>query len=90
MQALIDSVPDIIFCKDLKGVYIRCNRAFEALVGTGRESILGRTDPDLFPQELADFFRDKDRRMLAAGEAVRNEEWVEFPGGRKILLETLT
>ena len=28
LRALIDSIPDMIFAKDLQGVYVACNKAF--------------------------------------------------------------
>jgi len=89
LQALIDSIPDLIFYKDQQSVYIGCNSAFEGFVGTDKKSIIGKTDLDLFPQDVAEFFREKDRQMLTSGEARRNEEWVDFPDGSKALLDTL-
>jgi len=41
-------------------------------------------------RELADFFREKDRRAIAAGEPNRNEEWITFANdGRRALLDTI-
>lgn len=89
MQSLYDSIPDLIFAKNMSGVYIQANKAFSSLVGTEREKIIGFTDYDLFPKEVADFFKSKDQKMLAAGKAMSNEEWVDYPDGRRVLLDTL-
>ncbi|WP_147434016.1 PAS domain S-box protein [Mariprofundus sp. EBB-1] len=89
LQALIDSIPDLIFFKDKESVYLGCNRAFEVFVGLARDEIVGKKDIDLFAKDVADFFRQKDREMLASGETSRNEEWVDYPDGSRVLLDTL-
>ncbi len=89
MVALISSIPDLIFYKNPEGVYLGCNGAFAELVGRPVEEITGSTDYELFPQEVADFFRNKDADMLSKLESLSNEEWVDYPDGRHVLLDTL-
>jgi len=89
IESLLDSIPDIIFFKDREGVYLGCNPPFAEFVGKSREEIAGRTDYDLFDKEIADFFREHDRRMLELDEPCHNEEWITYPDGRKILIDTL-
>ncbi len=89
IRSLLDSIPDIIFFKDAQGVYLGCNPPFAELVGKSREQIVGHTDYDLFDHELADFFRENDRRMLGQKESRHNDEWVRYPDGRRVLLDTL-
>ena len=89
IRSLLDSIPDIIFFKDKKGVYLGCNPPFAEFVGRSREEIIGMTDYELFDKEIADFFRENDERMLELGEPRHNEEWITYPGGRKILIDTL-
>lgn len=91
--ALLDGVmlssADIIFFKDLNGVYLGCNPGFADLVGRPREQVAGTTDFDLFDRELACFFREQDRGIIQSGEPCHNEEWVAYPDGRQVLLDTL-
>jgi len=90
LESLLDSVPDLIFYKDKNSVYLGCNQAFFEFVGkSAPRDVIGISDFDMFDAELADFFREKDRAMLSKGEAQRNEEWVTYPDGRKVLLDTL-
>lgn len=89
LYSLIDSIPDLIFYKDLKGVFLGCNPAFGKFVGFHRQDVVDKTDYDLFPKEMADFFREQDRLMLSTGRPRSNEEWVDYPDGRRVLLETL-
>jgi len=89
LKSLLDSIPDLIFYKDTNSVYLGCNQAFEKFAGRQEEEIKGKTDLDLFPAGLAEFFRAKDREVLALCAPSRNEEWVTYPDGRQVLLDTL-
>ncbi|TGC10765.1 hypothetical protein CUN85_04385 [Methanolobus halotolerans] len=88
LTGLLDSIPDMIFFKDLDGIYLGCNPEFSNFIGKDRKQIIGNTDYDLVDKELADFFRKNDAIMLKEGCARHNEEWVEYPDGRKVLLDT--
>lgn len=89
LVALLDSIPDLIFYKDPKGVYLGCNKAFESFAGCTEKDLVGLTDLDIFPKEVGEFFRKMDREMMSQGTARRNEELVDYPDGRKVLLDTL-
>ena len=88
INSLLDSIPDIIFFKDINGVYLGCNPVFAKFVGKSRDEIVGCTDYDLFDKEIADTFRDNDKLMLELGETWHNEEWITYPDGKKILVHT--
>jgi len=89
LRALIYSIPDLIFFKNPEGVYLGCNRAFEEFAGREEKDLVGLTDLALFPREMGEFFQEMDQRMMSQSAARRNEEWVEYPDGRRVLLETL-
>ena len=89
IASLLDSIPDLIFFKDLQGMYLGCNPPFAEFVGRSKDEIVGKTDYDLFGQEVADFFREQDDLMMKGGESRRNEEWITYPDGRRILVDTL-
>lgn len=78
MRALIGTIPDLIFLKDLNGVYLLCNPVLERLIGAREADIIGHTDYDFFDAEQAEFFRANDRRALEATVPVINEEWLTF------------
>ena len=85
---LLDSMPDIVFFKDRDGLYLGCNPSFAVFVGKPREEIVGKTDYDLFPKEVADEFRENDRAMMEGGAPRHNEEWIDYPDGRRALIDT--
>ena len=73
----------------MKGVYLGCNPPFAEFVGRPRDEIIGKTDYDLFDTGIADFFREQDKRMLELRTPRRDEEWITYPDGRRILIDTL-
>lgn len=89
LSCLINSIPDLIYYKDLEGVYLGCNQAFADFAGKPAEEVVGQTDFDLFDEEIADSFRQKDRAMLASGQATRNQKWGVYPEGKKVRLEAV-
>jgi len=89
ITSLLDSIPDFIFFKDINGVYLGCNPSFAEFVGKSKNEIIGKTDYDLFDKEIADFFRFNDNEMLSKKQSRNNEEWISYPDGRKILIDTL-
>lgn len=88
LTATINSTTDLIFYKDLQGVYLGCNPAFAKFVGKPQDQIIGASDHDLFPQTVADQFHEQDCAMLEQNSSRSNEEWVTYPDGNRALLET--
>ncbi|MCC2868265.1 MAG: PAS domain-containing protein, partial [Candidatus Accumulibacter phosphatis] len=88
LRVVINTIPDLIWLKDLEGRYLACNSRFEAFFGTTEADIVGKTDFDFVPSALAEFFREKDRAALAANTSVENEEEIVFAsdGHREHLL----
>ena len=87
---ILHTVPDLVWLKDADGVYQMCNPAFERFFGARESAVLGKTDFDFVEPDLASFFRQKDLEAMAAGQSVKNEEWVTFANdGHRALLETL-
>ncbi|MFZ9937998.1 MAG: PAS domain-containing protein [Chthoniobacterales bacterium] len=89
VTSAMNSIPDIIFYKDTDGVYRGGNTAWAALLGKPLDQLVGKTDLDLFPEEMAKSFQSYDKAMLAGGQATRNKEWLVYPDGRKVYVETL-
>ncbi|MEI7849337.1 MAG: PAS domain S-box protein, partial [Chloroflexota bacterium] len=89
LAGLLNSIPDIVFYKDVQGVYLGCNHEFSRFIGRPVEEIIKKTDYDLFDPETARSFRENDVRMVAEGQQRHNEEWIKYPDGTPILLDTL-
>jgi PAS domain S-box-containing protein len=74
LHTVIDNSAAVIYVKDLAGRYILVNRRYEDIFLLKRETIVGKTDHELFPKEAADAFRAVDLRVAAGGVAVTEEE----------------
>ena len=90
LRTLVQTIPDLIWLKDMNGVYLACNTIFERFFGAKERDILGKTDYDFVDRELADFFREHDRKCMAAGKPSSNEEWLTFADdGYRGLFDTI-
>ena len=89
LRTLIDTLPDLIWLKDSRGIYLACNQRFEKFFGAREQDIIGKTDYDFVTRELADFFRTHDRLAMEKNGPLINEEEVPFASdGHRELLET--
>jgi len=65
----VHRVPLPLFLKDIDGRYLAINPAFGELFGVEEGMLLGKTDLEVFPDELAMELHEADRRLLAEGAA---------------------
>lgn len=90
LHTLINTIPDLVWLKDIEGVYLFCNSKFERLYGAKEKDIIGKTDYDFVDKDLADFFRRHDQTAMAAGKPSVNEEELTFSSdGHRELVETI-
>ena len=69
LDSLLDSIPDAIYFSDVRGRYIRANRAMAGRCGErDPKRLVGRTPFDLFDTQLARALRDRDERVIRSGE----------------------
>ena len=71
---VIDNSSAVIYMRDSEGRYLLVNRRYEELFGVERQEIVGMTDFDLFPAQVAAEFRANDLKALASGAAIQAEE----------------
>ncbi len=90
LQALLASIPDLVWMKNPQGVFLSANPAFGILMGASPEQILGKTDNDFFPPEVAAQFRADDLEASESILPIVREEWVTYLAeGTRGLLETI-
>lgn len=71
LQLILDNIPQHLFWKDDRGVYLGCNQAFAEWLGLASAAeILGKTDADLppFTREDAEYFRSRDRIVMSRNQ----------------------
>jgi len=75
LRTLIDNLPDRIYVMDTQGRKTLSNTAdWRASGGETMEDVLGKTDFDTYPPELAQEFWALDKAVLDSGEPVINYE----------------
>ena len=88
LVSLINSIPDLVFFKDLDARYLSCNPAFAKYIGIQEKEIVGKNDFDFFPKDIADLYAENEIKILKDRIPIRNEEWVKMPDGEKRLFDT--
>lgn len=86
LRTLIDNMPDNIYVKDTKSRFIVANIAVARLMGaTTPDELLGKTDFEFYPQELADKYYADDQNVIKMGQLLvgREEPAVDPEGHRK-------
>ena len=73
MNALLRSHPAHILVKDCNFTYTVVNDACARFHGHDPEYIIGKTDYDIFPRNIADEIREDDKKVLA-GRVIENRE----------------
>ncbi|MCG7848742.1 MAG: PAS domain-containing protein, partial [ANME-2 cluster archaeon] len=63
LDIIFNSVPAMIWSKNIEGKYLQVNRAYSETVGLSLEKILGRTDYDLYSTDLADQYSKYDQEI---------------------------
>ena len=89
LESLLDTVPDLIFYKDISGVYVECNKRFAEFKRLNKEEIIGKNDYQLYDKETAELYIEDDWKIIEKGESTIFEDWVRFPDGRNVFLHTI-
>jgi rsbT co-antagonist protein RsbR len=74
LQAGINAFPDPIFLKDLQHRWTGMNTAFCQFIGQSADTLLGRSDPDLWPAEQAAVFWAGDDAVFTSRQPSFQEE----------------
>jgi PAS domain S-box-containing protein len=80
LTTILDNSGTVISRKDVHGRYLLVNRLFQDLFHVEAD-VIGKTDYDIFPPEIAARFQENDRKALAAGAPISVEETVPQEDG---------
>ena len=73
LQALFEGTSDIVFAKGVDGRYVAFNEAGARLAGRSIQELIGKTDAEIFPPDLAAQKMAADRKVLETGKFVNYE-----------------
>jgi PAS domain S-box-containing protein len=82
-HSLVENLPQYILRKDKEGRFTFGNKRFCASVGQPLEAILGKTDLDVYPPELAQNYRQDDQAVMATGKILDQVEEHQAPGAAR-------
>ncbi len=92
LRLLVDSVPDYIYVKDSQSHFLLANRGVaELIVGSDKpDALLGKTDFDFFPREMAAGYFNDEQEILRTGKPIldREERTQDAQGHEKWTLTT--
>jgi sigma-B regulation protein RsbU (phosphoserine phosphatase) len=88
-HSLVETLPQNIFRKDLQYRFTFGNQQFCRVLGRSLDEIVGKTDFDFFPKELAEKYQRDDRQVLETGQAYETVEENQPPGGSKIYVQVV-
>jgi len=87
-RTLIENLPQRVFLKDKNFMYISCNNKYAEDLNIKADNILGKTDYNFYPKELADKYRTDDIRILSTGEAEEIDE-IDILKGQETYVRTI-
>src|SRR3989338_3594086 len=74
LQDIMDNTTAVIYLKDIHGKYQFINRQYEHLFHRTKREVIGKTDYDIFPKNIADEFRKNDQKVIEKGTPIEFEE----------------
>jgi len=87
-MSLVESLPLAVWSKDLDGVFTFGNQLLSDLIGHPTEQIVGKTDFDLFPRDLAERYEVDDRVVIEQHRVLEKVETLGRQNGEEIFVQT--
>jgi len=88
-RAILNNIPDLAWLKDKESRFISVNEPFGKACGVKPEDLIGKTDFDIWPDDLAEAYRADDREVMASGRTKRVEEPLIDSADKMSWIETI-
>ena len=88
-HSLVENMPQCLFRKDLEGRFTFANGRFCQMTAKSLDEILGKTDFDFYPHELAEKYRRDDQEVVRTGGLLDSVEEFEEPGGERVFVKVI-
>ncbi len=86
LENVLDTIPGHVYWKDTNGVYLGCNELQAKADGIPKDEVIGKTDYDLMPKEVADRVTKVDQEVITQKKAKTIEEVGLVHGKERIFL----
>lgn len=87
--SLVENLPVHVLRKDAEGRLTYVNSSYRKLLGKSLEELIGKTDYDLFPAELAAKYRRDDQLVIESRRTMDRVEMHQTPDGGKLWVEVM-
>jgi len=81
LRTLIESIPNPIFYKNVKGEYMGCNQSFCRILGVTEKAVIGKKADDFLPENLVPLFKETDQFIFERHNVQTYEYSLRFPDG---------
>jgi len=82
LRILFDHIPDMIYVRDMANRFLIANQTFAQHMGVATTAeLVGRTDADFYPQEVAAKYAATDQKVFAGNELLNFSCFIHFPNG---------
>lgn len=85
--SILDHVSDYVWVKNIEGVYGAVSESLAKRLNLASDSMIGKTDYDLYATELADTYVKNDRLVIEKRETIVFQEYDIIVGGEKRFFE---
>ncbi len=83
LRTLIDNMPDYIYVKDLQGRFVMKNEySIRAIGAESLDEIVGKTDFDFYPPDMAAGFHADDQQVMQSGQPLLHHEELVWEQGQ--------
>jgi len=79
LETVLENSAASIYAKRKDGRYTYLNHEMEILCNVVRQNVLGKTDFEVFPREIAQQWRTNDLNAMATGNLIVSEETIDSP-----------
>ena len=81
LSAIYDSIPALVFTKDMNNLYTSCNKTFENAFMVKSSEIIGKDYDDMYTVDkfASQEFAECNRKVLTECVPVVSENWYDFP-----------
>jgi two-component system, NtrC family, sensor kinase len=78
LRTMIDLIPAFIYAKDAHSRFTACNKLVANRMGVSPAELLGKTDFDFFPREMAEKFFADEQALLKSGKPLIDHEEIAY------------
>ena len=74
LRTMIDLIPAVVYAKDVESRFVACNELVARGMGTTSAEVIGKTDFDFYPREMAEKFFADEQAIIKSGQPLIDRE----------------